>query len=105
MDELIDITVTLKTSAVRLAVARAWEEIMEPPQGYSNKVPEGYAAIKEQVARHCLRIDATEMIQKLAKEKLQTIVAEVVDKVLRDAIVKQAKLLRDSGRLFEADHG
>ena len=98
--EIIEITVTLPAAAVAEAVSVAWAGLMTK-RSYDNTGEAGYEAIKKQVLAYILRIDATDLIKKLADDRLDEVVSDVVGKYLKDAIQKQARLLRDSGRLFE----
>lgn len=101
MDEFLTLEVKISTGSILKAVDGALSDLLAQPTGYNSGGGEGYQHIKAQVLREVLRIDASEIIREMAKAKLREVVEDVTVKTLRDAIRKQARILRDGGMLFE----
>lgn len=101
----IEITLHLDETKVKAAVEAAWAREFAPADGYhDSKAGAGWAEVVAQVRAHIQAMDLSAVIARVARDRIDHVVDEVMTGLLRSKAKEKAKeMMRDGSLLKEAE--
>lgn len=96
----VEIGDDLIEQAVKRAAGEAVAGLLKNPAYSYERGGEAYERIKEAVRDHLAMLDLTAVIERIARDRVEVVAAEVLDSVLRSAMKKKASEMIRDGSLF-----
>ena len=96
----ITTTIDLDDSAIKRAIEQVWAKEISPPD-YKEVERPAHAEIRKQVSKYIGEMDLTDMIARVAREKLFPIVDKAVTDAITAAARKKTSEMMKSGTLFD----
>lgn len=101
MPKIIELNMKVDTSLIEDAIHKTWaQELAQPRFSSSHSEHTGWAEVQKQVRDYISRMDITDLIIRIANEKLHSTIDEAVSSILRERAKKLAKDMLKDGTLL-----